>query len=133
MRAFKRFNSSDKKGGNCCSNCGHDPSTGESSENERSTEAETEPVEIDETTLKEATAEVVKEVMKVIQPLLVKLGEASEQLKNESNQAGTATPEQSFEEQLANMKVAAKNRQQLLEMKMNKKLQGMQAKIASKK
>lgn len=132
MRAFKRFNSSDKKGDNSCSNCGHDPSTDESPENDKSTENVSKAVDIDETTLKEATGEMVKEVMAIYEPLLEKLGEASQQLKNESNQETAATPEQSFEEQLANMKTTAKSRQQLLEMKINKKLQEMQAKIASK-
>lgn len=128
MRKLFRFKHKNTGGQGCCENCGYDPSTGELSEKDREIEGEAEKVTIEQEDLEAATKVVVKEVMKVLQPLLDKLHEANEQFRH--NQQSTSTDNTpSFEQQIANLQNAAKERIRIQEHKVAKKLRKIQTRF----
>lgn len=86
-------------------------------------------IAIDEMQLSEATRIVVRETMKVLQPLLDKLGEAVEQQKQEA----AAKQASATEDPLAKMKEAASERVKLQEQKIAQRVNQIQSRIAKGK
>lgn len=125
MKKFFRHSGMQNKGNSehkNCPNCGYDSSNGHLSETE-------EVEEVVDENIKAATKIVVAEAMKVFQPLLDKLGEASKQLNEEQGGSPAPGQAQNFEDQLANLQSAAVQRQKFQEQKVAKKMQKIQSRF----
>lgn len=127
MRFFKR-NQTNSRNPKLCPNCGYDSSQDDAKKTKDTGSTKEKVVEIDEEALNDATQAVVKETMKVMQPLLDKLQQANEELK-QSQLAATQQIGNGFEQQIENMRNAAMERLKLQESRVAKRIGKLQSKI----